>query len=189
MVFRNKLNKKGIELHINTLVIVILSLFILILSFVLYRTVISKSMEMSDQLNDQIKKRIEQIILESEDILNPIAIPFNFVVLKGKGVANFGYALINEKEDCTNFRVFVSYVNAYDFEKNFISAGDQYVKIDPKYVSGYELDVKKNERIFKNIAISFLGNKKGVYIFQVNVSKSCDNSLYGYPTYIFIVAK
>ncbi|MEM1988229.1 MAG: hypothetical protein QXS41_00065 [Candidatus Woesearchaeota archaeon] len=189
MVFRNKLDKKGIELHINTLVIVILSLFILILSFVLYRTVISKSMEMSDQLNLEIKKRIEKIVLESEQSL--FYVPFNFVVLKGSGVANFGYALKNEKSDCTKFKISAEYLVAYDYQKNLISDGNLQIVIDPKYAAsngGYELEVKKNEIEIKNLAISFKGSKKGVYVFRVNATE-CSGQNYGLPKYVFIVVK
>lgn len=189
MINRFNVNKKGIELHVNTLVIVILSLFILILSFVLYKTVISKSMEMSDQLNLEIKKRIEKIVLESEQSL--FYVPFNFVVLKGTGVANFGYALKNEKNDCTKFKIFAEYLVAYDYQKNVISDGNTQVIIDPKYAvstGGYELEVKKNEIEIKNLAISFKGSKKGVYVFRVNAT-DCSGENYGLPKYLFIVVK
>lgn len=183
------LHKKSLELHLNTIIVILLSLFLLILSFILYRTVISRSMEMSDQLNIEIKKRIEKIVLESEHAL--FYVPFNFIALKGKGIANFGYALRNDNSNCTRYKVLAEYLIAYDHRKNIIPDGASQIYIDPRYnltSRGYELEVKKNEIEIRNLPISFRGNKKGVYLFRVNVT-DCSGQNYAPPKYLFLVIK
>lgn len=188
------LNRKALELQIGFLVIIILSISILILSFFLYQRVFSGSQQLSDDLNREIRSKIEKTILESGEIINPLAIPFNFVTIQGRDIANFGYAIINDHPSCIYFKIFVSFDEAYRFDKTKIENAERYFYIDPRYVQGNVLQVRKKDIVFKNIGISFKREAvKGVYIFNVTAQcGSAENLIsegFGYPTKIFVVVK
>ena len=164
------------QLQINFLVVVILSLAVLILSTILIKNIVSKSSQMTTEVNQQIQKKIQKMLIESG---NEIEIPFKFLEMNGNGVVNFLVGIKNEEGDCNEYFIkadlhkegnFVGYT--YEGSPISFQAVKDKIKLPPMFTSyeGFKVKVKKNEIVVKQIPISFKERvPKGIYAFDIDI--------------------
>ena len=181
MVLRS--NKKGaLELQMNFIILIILSLIILVFSTILLKNVLSSTSKMSSQVNKNLQQKIEKIMIENK---KDVAIPFNFAHISKPGVVSFPIGIKNNLNNCNKFFIHV-YANdpvGYTLQKRQITS--KYKLIIAPILHNESVSVLKNDMKVKPIIVTLKKGPKGVYIINVNVT--CNNRLYGDKLKAYIV--
>ncbi len=174
-------SRKAVELSVNFLVIIILSLVIMSLGIIIMRQFISSAEEMREQVNARTKQTINDVLSQGK----PVVIPINRKTIQ-RGDWDIFDLKITNTGDSASFQVVVSFDEASDKDNIAISTGLNLLYISdvftlerdeskPSYAIGVEVP--------KDAA-------SGTYVFNVCVYKTststttCDPSsteLYNSP--------
>ncbi|MBD3354943.1 hypothetical protein GF361_03080, partial [Candidatus Woesearchaeota archaeon] len=110
------MNKKGIELSVNFLVIVIISLVILSSGILIVRRYFSTAEDIKTQLDEQTERQIEASLGQGK----MISVPFKRKTI-GRGESDIlGLGVLNIEDHRTEFNVNISLSSAYDKNKDLI---------------------------------------------------------------------
>ncbi len=157
------MNKKGIELSVNFLVIVIISLVILSSGILIVRQYFSTAEDIKTQLDEQTERQIEASLGQGK----LISIPFKKKTI-GRGDSDIiGLGILNIYDNQKEFNVNISLSNAYDNNKNQIETDEE---IDIRYENSFELDSKEKKIIPIRIAVP-KQIPSGNYIFNVEIDQ------------------
>jgi len=180
------MNKKGIELSLNFLVVMILSIFIMVGGITFTYKFLIVVDERENEIDEQTKRQIESLLMDG----HMVAIPIDTIKIKRGGHDTFGLGIYNIlKDGSKDFRIAVSFKQAYDRNgdvipeslasetKTYINSNWVFGKIDTEYT------VPTNRYELVPIAVSVGGDmssagdntKAGKYEFNVCVC-NCSTS-------------
>jgi len=151
--------KKGLELSINFLVVIILSIVMLSLGIYLVRTFFAQSQELTTEIDDATRNRINELLSFGEIT----ALPFNIKEVKAGERGIFGLGVLNVKPQPTTLQIKVIPVGGFDPLNQPIQADlTTWVKYDPNAFTLQPQEQKENP-----ILIRVPPNAvKGTYIFN-----------------------
>jgi hypothetical protein len=181
-------SKKGIELSINFIVVIILSMVILGSGLYLVRSFFSNTVELKAQLDEQTKSKIVELLTYGD----MTALPFNRKTINLEERAVFGLGILNINTYDGNFSVRIDAFNAYDKNNiiipwfvhdnvnNDFKEENRWLKYDKA-----PFKVKAHEQAEIPILVNVPKNAtKGVYTFDVTVYQ--DTSPYGNKNRMFV---
>jgi len=160
-----KMNKKAIELSINFIVILIISLVVFVLAIGILGKINSTANDQISMSETQFKAEIEKILLDTGD---SFGIPYAVIEIKGNKEYALETGIKNNMVDGLYFKINVSLFKAIDY-----NGAD--IRINPKMTyntQSFTLD--KNQLKQRKIIFSEM-SEKGSYIYQLNLSNSNDN--------------
>jgi len=162
-----KMNKRGIELSVNFLVVIIVAIVMFIMGITLFYTVFNKANDYEKQISDQMRRRIESLLSQGKII----AIPDTQKEIERGDTNSFAIGVSNELKINSEFFLEVrndSFIDENDVEGHF-------------FLDGWNLQYNEFGLIQKDnykanlILISVPKNvAKGTYIFNVYV---CNNTV------------
>ncbi|MFC1691414.1 hypothetical protein ACFL0W_04495 [Nanoarchaeota archaeon] len=97
-------NKKGIELSINFVVMLIFGLMVFIVGIAFATRLFSSVEEMRGEIDSQTEMQIEQLLMSGQ----PVALPLNTVTLKAGKTHIFGMGISNIAEEPYDFCFYVN---------------------------------------------------------------------------------
>ncbi len=115
------MNKKGFEIGVNFLVVMILSIAILGMGFYMFNTLFEKTTYLQDSMTDSSKREIDSLL----DTGEPVSIPRNARMIKAGDSEIFGLGIRNEGNNA-NFKVFADgsgLTTKYDASEITLRAG------------------------------------------------------------------
>lgn len=175
------MNKKAaIELSVNFIVVIILSL--VIVSSGIY--VISKFFTESEKLQGTIQDATES---EIESLLAPgqqVAIIKNRKSISGGNNDYFNLIVLNIRGEKTDFNVDITFNKAYDSSNNEISILADDAEKWLHYISDFSLDNNKAKKLSIFVAVD-KSAKKGEYIFDVDVKQTGES--YGSKNKLYVI--
>lgn len=162
-------NKKGIELAINTLVIMILGLVILIAGTSIFFKAYNKTVEMSEEVDSQTQKRLADLLNDGSSVVVPIT---SKEAERGKRV-DFNLGVNNELLRDATFKVEVEYMDSTGNDvldkQNCDWENEDWGKCGPFYIKEL-FELRNNEQKFLPIGIIVPKEaSKGQYIFGLDV--------------------
>jgi hypothetical protein len=159
-----QMNKRGITLSVNFLVVIILALVILGFSVYFLMSVVSGAKGLADVTQDDLDKKIESIQCEGL-----VCVPVNYKQINAGKFDIFGVRVYNDGE-------------RRDFELKV----DAYKTVPGIFYQPTNLTFNLRANEEKRIGIGFevsKGTPAGIYIFNVRVYKA-NNVLHGSPSQI-----
>lgn len=170
------MNKKGIELSINFIVVVILSIVILSIGLVLVRTFFAKTTEIKASLDDQTKSKITEMLSFGEIT----AMPFNKKQIFAGEYAVYGLGILNVEKQPKEFIVEVTANAAYDKANNLIvsfSPGveQEWILYDEE---SFSLDAQEQKELSILVTVP-KATVSGNYIFDVETLDITEGTRYG----------
>jgi hypothetical protein len=162
------MNKKAIELSINFLVIVIISLVMLSTGILLIKKYFGTATDIKEQLDEQTVEQIEGLLDEG----NSVAMPLKRKTVEAGANELFGLGVINLVESRVSFNVDVKFSNAYDRAKDDITAFPQHPDEWLLYEKSFSLDFKESKKVPIRVSVPG-GVSSGTYIYTVYV---CQNA-------------
>ena len=178
------MNKKAIQLSINFLVIIILSIVMLSSGLVLVRKFFATTVDIKADLDTQTKGKISQLLSVGETT----ALPFNKKTINAGENGVFGLGILNVLREEHQYRVNIVAWDAYDKNKNQLTGFDGMqsntfgMVEENKYVlyEDTEFTLKPNEQKEIPILVSMpKESQRGTYIFNVIVQDLTQGSQYG----------
>lgn len=176
----HSLGKKGFELSINFIVMLILAIAVFGFGLFFVNKLFHQAGEIKAQLDVDTEKRIESMLDRGEKV----AFPISSKDIKAGEMATFGLGIMNVNQLTTTFDVEIICSVATDSRDNEIANGcDGYQNwmfgVDP-------VTLEKNEKKVIPIAIVIPGSKtKGTYAFTVKVLDN-GNIYGGAPKQIYV---
>ncbi|MDD3263666.1 MAG: hypothetical protein PHT94_02110 [Candidatus Nanoarchaeia archaeon] len=161
-----KMNKKAIELSINFIVIMVISLIVFVLAIGILGMIRNSANDQILMSESQFKAEIEKMLTDTDD---SFAIPFAVVELKSNKAYVLETGIKNKIVDNLYFNISVELFKAIDFNGDTITD-------NPEITYGKDLvHLDKNEIVQRKIMFSKM-TQKGSYIYQLNLSNSNDGS-------------
>ncbi len=175
-----KMNKKGMELSVNFIVILIISLVIFVGSIALTFKFFKNANDYSANLDDETERQIHNLLSDG----SKVAIPVQKKVIKRSKTDTFGLGVYNALGEEATFYVKLQFANAYTPEGK--SMADE-LSVDNSYFAAYinqkwifdeidEYTLENNEQLAKAILVKVDGSmsdtqstRKGTYSFDVCV--------------------
>lgn len=168
------MDKKAMELSINFIVILIISLVIFTGSIYLTKKFFKKATNIKDQLDKNTEDQIHSLLSDG----SKVAVPINRKTIKRGNSDTFGLGIYNILREKKTFQVFMTFSKAYDTDGNPITLSDGGSYINSKWVfskpKSYELD--NNDQIVIPLLVKVdgkisedQGTQKGTYVFNVCV--------------------
>ncbi len=170
-------NKKGFELSLNFLIVMILSIFILVGGIVFTYRFLNVVQDREDSIDEQTKRQIEDLLIEGHQV----AIPIDTIKIRKGDQDMFGIGIYNTLRDGTSsFRVALKFKQAYDKSNNLMTSPEPDEFIDSNWVFGdrdseYEIGPNKHEVVSVPVTVngkmSNSGDttRAGLYEFDVCV--------------------
>lgn len=175
--------KAAIQLSVNFLVVIIISIIVLSMGFLLLNRMTSGGAEQVSEMDAKLESQIERLLTDSS---LPVAIPIRQKEIARGDMDQFGVGVVNyEDEGSTEFSVGVHADECFDEEGNSCN------KDDVKVMSSFDLandDESKDIEFQKNakfvVPIKVDDNAdSGMYVFNVCVCQgdptSCSNDCDG----------
>ena len=168
-------SKKGIELSVNFIVMVILGLVLFAMGLYLLSQAINVGKEMTDVIDDQHKKEIESLLMQGEKV----TIPFDRVNLHVGEHNVFGLGILNEIDGAPmTFTVTLSPGVAVDSLGKTIP-GPLTNKVALPFTSK-DYTIRHNDQEIISLPVKILkGAPRGTYTVHVKVE--CDPDCGGTP--------
>jgi len=163
--------KKGFELSVNFIVILIISIVVFGFGLRFAYTMFSSAHETVAIFDEQMQKEVENSLYQG----NIVAIPVNQKEMRIRDTETFGLGILNQLGETKYFKVFIDFATAVDehgevFSEdilNNVNVEDWTFEESPVY------QLKDNEHKIMPLAFSVpLGTKKGTYVFNVGVYHS-----------------
>lgn len=177
-----KMNKKGIELSINFIVILIISIIIFTGSIYMTKKFFSKAEEIRKDLDSGTEDQIYSLLSDGSKVAIPVS---RKDIKRGKSDV-FGLGIYNVLKDEATFEVMIVFSKAYDRDETVILNSNQGDYINEKWIfsDARQYTLQNNEKVAVPILVKVDGKitedvatKKGTYIFNVCVCKdSCGGS-------------
>ncbi len=187
----SKLNKRGMELSINTIVLLIISIAIFIGAFALVRMFFTQATQISAGLDKSVKDNIENILRQGNTV---ITIPYQRATVKRGQAASFGLGVRNILGSEHTFCTAVFFDEAYQqnhkrIGKEFGTADYDASYVQQNWVGSFEVlnepgKLKNNDFVVVPLSVTAANSMsqsavtlKGTYAFDVCVfvapEKSC----------------
>jgi hypothetical protein len=168
-----KKNKKGIELSINFLVVIIMGIVILMGGIALIVKMMSGADKIHMDLDRQTKEQIESLLLDG----SKVAVPINTKEIRIGKNDLFGVGVYNVLPE-TDFKIKITFSNSYNEKtQEPLNTNGNYVLLEWVLYNEQSKTIKKNEFEFFSIYINPIGTsdtnlrtEPGIYIFNVNVT-------------------
>ena len=161
--FQKIKSKKAIELSINFLVIVIISLVMLSSGILIVQKYFGTAEEIQSQLDTQTIAQIEELLDEGD----PVAIPLKRKTISAKESDIFGLGVINIYDTPTSFTANIIFSNAYKPNKEDITAfpkpPEEWLLYDNLQ---FNLEPKEKRTISIRVDVP-AGATSGTYIYNV----------------------
>ncbi|MEE9524982.1 MAG: hypothetical protein V3V78_00050 [Candidatus Woesearchaeota archaeon] len=158
------MNKKAVELSINFLVVVILSIVILTSGLLIVKRYFGTAEDIKAQLDEQTIAHIEELLDEGD----PVAIASKRKVISGGESAIFGLGIFNINDDTQNFKVDIKFSKLIERDQTIVET----VTPNPETWLLYEDEVTLGFNDKATISIRIEVPKtasQGTYIYNVNV--------------------
>ena len=146
------MNKKGLELSINFIVILIFCVIVLVFGLSLAKNMFSEANEFKGEVDKNTKREIESLLSSGQRV----AIPLNTAKMNNGDTKAFGLGILNTLENKDKF-IFYSEM----------SDGSENLQILPKFVR--IIDLKNNEKHSESITVRVKGVDPGTYIVNAVV--------------------
>jgi hypothetical protein len=176
------MNKRAIELSINFLVVVIISMVILSTGILLIKRYFGVAEEIKTQLDEQTIAHIEEL-LDQGDI---VAMPLKRKTIESGNSDIFGLGVININEANTFFNVNIALSKLVKEDKTTLNPAD--LNYNPEdwllYEKSFNLEFKENKKIAIRLAVPD-GVYQGTYIYDVEVL--ANNNRYGFTKMYVVV--
>ena len=162
------INKKSVELSLNFIVILIISIIIFGFGVKFISDLSSQAVEITDIAISELDERIGDVICEGSD---RVCIPTDRLTIKRKEFDVFGLKILNVL-DSQNFDISVSPVEEYGKIMAIKKDGtkiqsDIPLLVEPSFRSVY---IKQNEEAKKAIGVQVPANAvSGTYIFNIEI--------------------
>ncbi len=184
-------NKKGLELSVNFLVILIIAIVVFGFGLAFVSKFFAGAKEMKAQLDSETQKRIEYLLNTGEQLVMPV----NTKTIQSGKNAVFGIGILNILGNKTTFMINLRCTLMLD--KNDNAKPDSELT---KYCKGVEMSrgwlfsdsvietVENNEQKIIPILISVpQGTPSGKYVFTVTVTYGENNIQYDVPRKIYVI--
>jgi len=156
--------KKGIELSVNFLVVLIISIVIFGFGARFIYTLASEATGLSKLTLDELDKRIGELFCEGSD---KVCLGIDRKVVRKGELGVFGLRLINVL-DSQEFTIVLTKSKAFDKEGTEITSTDNKLIYFPK--DARPIDLKRNEEGDIGFGIEVPKNAvSGTYIFDINI--------------------
>ena len=179
---KQNMNKKGIEMQMSFIVMLILAIVVFAFGLVFVRNLFTTAGDIKAQLSQDAEQRIDLMLDRGERL----AIPITARDVKSDEVATYGLGILNLRGQQTNFYISIACTVALDNKEKDLGAegcsGDWTFQPDP-------ITLKNNEKDIIPIAVHAIGSKpKGTYGFTIKVTiDSPDGEIYtGSPKQIYL---
>ena len=179
------MKKKGLELSINFLIIVIISIVILVMGVAFFRTLLKGAQDIKENYDQRTEEELENLLTQGERV----AIPFPRQDARKGDTIVFGLGIYNAIGHNWDFKVNVQCSTAFDGKTELPTACSDVFGVGKDGEIIYntnDLPIKNNERHKMPIAIYFPGSAEvGTYIFNVCVCQQetapvdCDDCISG----------
>ncbi|HLD05841.1 MAG TPA: hypothetical protein VJG90_09050 [Candidatus Nanoarchaeia archaeon] len=151
------MQKKGIELSINMLVVLILSIVIFGGGIAIFYKAFAKGQEQVYYLDQASQRQIENAL----DDGSLVAIPISSKTIERNGHATFGIGVTNEKGSTHNFALAITYATGEPASAN----GNSWIK---NHEWGNPVPLQNGEKkVFNLYLVPNGANQKGTHIFNV----------------------
>ena len=160
--------KKGFQLSMNFIVIIILSIIILFFGILFGRNIITEGLEMNDKIGEQTRVEIERM-LESNA---RVAIPLSKQVIKRGNFGKFGLGILNIDENNPDFRVNV------ELDKGVTEEG---IDIPPEDIPAEFTD---SQHLVYRSLMNIPVNKKDYTAIAIAVPKTVLSGTYIFNVYV-----
>ncbi len=196
--FKSVKGKKGIELSVNFIVVLILAIVTLSMGIVLTYNIFSKAYKMKTDIDAQTKSQINSLLDSGEQVAIPV---YRIKVRPGKSDV-FGLGILNTEASGTDFKVKVMEIAN---DGSTLTTGPKAVKVYDKYGKAVsvpqgadgikiiftpDVDIEPNKQ---KVLLLVAGVDKGVkssytYSYTVKVTKGSGASAlqYGFPQKIYV---
>lgn len=175
-----KLNKKGIELQVNFVVILILTLIIFGSSIMIAYKILNSTNKLKDQVDATTQARLESLLINGND---EVVIPFNKKDDLNKGdSAVFGVGIVNMLGTNTEFQIKTTLYSAFDSTGNPVPDTGawtySYSGSNPESVGFIN---NNDHKIINLVFIPKTVTPGNTYVFNVEVFYNCDSTCKPYP--------
>ena len=160
------MNKKAIELSINFIVILVIALVMFGMGLTLFRKFFVEADVIKQNLDDQTKKEIQQIMMSSAEQV--IVYPSQLTIRRGKSDV-LGVGVLNINENTTSFGItpYWDGTSCYDNDGSQMSCNETDIKV-PGTITRY---IESNERVIIGLPLRVdSGAQKGKYAVQIQVN-------------------
>jgi hypothetical protein len=167
--------KKGIELSVNFLVALILSIVVFVGGIAILNLILGSGDKYMNEVNEQVKKDIVRILNSGE----VVSIPYNKEAVKIGNEVYFGVGINNKLKRETIFNVQVLFNSAFYENDSQILTDKNYINDNWNvfFQNGKNYSLVRNEPRVVDVKINVDSSiaqgkvtEKGVYIFDVNVT-------------------
>ncbi|MFH1505433.1 MAG: hypothetical protein ABIE94_00375 [archaeon] len=164
------MNKKGVQIAVNFLVILIVAIVLFVLGLTLFYTVFRESADFEKTLSDRTRSRIESVLAQGK----LIAIPDVQKEIERDNTNSFSIGVSNEFPTSQYFALEVKPDKAVDYDGNQITPFGTWVVQSNNFG-----EIQKDQYNARLILITVPKDaKKGTYIFNVYV---CEGACTGDP--------
>jgi len=155
------------ELSINFIVMLILTIAVFSFGIKFAYDIFTRSQNYAAEIDENTRNQIEAKLYEG----SIISIPINEKTIKIKGTDVFGLGILNQLGDTKNFVVFITFSGtAVDPNGNALDVGTIDITKWTTMSKSRVYEIKNNGFEIINILFSPpVGTKKGTYVFNVNV--------------------
>ncbi|MEK6808265.1 MAG: hypothetical protein AABY14_01105 [Nanoarchaeota archaeon] len=167
-----KLNKKAIELSVNFIVVLIISIVVFSMGIFFVKKIFEGSEKTQQSYFERYDREVQDLLCNSKDI---ICIPKDTIDYSKKQSPFYGIVISNILGEEYNFNLVVNFSKAYNPDNSVLcdtnsegSCGDP----SQWLTTGYDTNpiiIKNNEQAKKAIALDVKGAKTGTYVFDVRV--------------------
>lgn len=166
------MKKKGIELSINVLVVIILSIFLLIMGVAFFRNLLTGADKIKKSYDQRTAEELENLLTQGERV----AIPFTRKDIRKGNTIVFGLGIYNMLGHNSYFKVDVQCSTAfvgtteYSYYCNLFTGGNNLL------YNQMDLEIKNNKRHKMPIVITIPSSAQvATYIFNVCVCEGDPN--------------
>lgn len=165
------MNKKAIELSMNFIVILIISLAVFSMSIMFLTRINGAANDQISMSQSELNSQIENMLLNTDDSL---AIPYAVNSIQGSHFT-IEVGMKNKVRDGMIYNLTVRLIKANNFDGDDILS-----QIDPVITyNDNTFEIDKNEIVYRKILFKEM-DKKGSYIYQMNLSYKYSSGMADY---------
>lgn len=170
------MNKRGIELSVNFLVMLIISIVIFGSALYMVKQFFQSTKDIQSKLSSEVKKEIERRLVESAE---QVSIPLNKAVLGTRASNTFGLGILNMLGETKTFSVKINFDSAYTkLNEPITLAEGGYIDRNWIFTDIGEVTIANND--FEIVSLPVVVDARvsedsntlpGIYVFNVCVFK------------------
>jgi len=176
--------RAALELSINFIVIIIISLVVLGMGIYLVNRFVSEASDIKEELDIETEKQIMGLLSSGDRVAFPIN---KKTIAKGHGEV-FGLGIFNVLEGEKTFKVELA--QGIFVEKGATESDDTWPSSGPVpiFIASRTRVIEENEQVVLSIPVKApVGTPSGTYVINVNVKYDTDNKEYGTPQKIYVI--